>query len=428
MRTKLIEVPVDKGAEGAVIGSLVIEPKMIPEVVECISKEDFSTPEAAELFGIIIELWAQGKAIDGVLISSEIKGLGNEENLHDYLSKAMDSVPCSVNAPYYAKHVKNKSVERQLIQAVDNVNDIISSPGETTNDKLVAIKKLLNICPDAENDEIDLCTLIDQYFLSNKDNTGIPTGFSYLDFLTDGLKRGQLILVGGPSSIGKSSFALDMFINAMRLGTDPYMVSLEMFNDEIAERMIRNIGRVKSGFSITDPKAIEAAKFIGSWPGSLAARRDTDIDVLCSQILSKKQRDGIGIVFIDHLHLIAAPGRSGYERVTYISKALKTLAMQAEIPVVVAAQLNRAPRNRTDHRPFMTDLRDSGSLEQDADVVLLLYSEDYYRKQDNPEAELDGTAECIVSKNRNRATGVVKLIWFPEYSTFVSRSDSKWDE
>jgi replicative DNA helicase len=210
----------------------------------------------------------------------------------------------------------------------------------------------------------------------------------------------------------------------MRLGLNPYLVSLEMFNDEIAERMIRNIGRVQSGFDLSDPNAVEAGQFIGKWPGSLAEKRDADIDALCAQVLSKRQRDQIGIAFIDHLHLINAPGRSRYEQVTYISKALKSLAMQAGVPVVVAAQLNRAPRERKDHRPFMSDLRDSGSLEQDSDVILLLYSDDYYRKQDNPEAELDGCAECIVAKNRNRPTGLVKLVWLPEFSTFAERSDA----
>jgi replicative DNA helicase len=422
MFSKLTEVPQDRAAEGAVIGSIIMGPEKIPNVVECISKEDFVTKEAAELFEVVKALWAEGKQIDGVIVRAELNGRHNENELFDYMRRAMGSLPSAANAVYYADCVRRKSTERELIRLVNETKDFITDPAESIADKIAAIGTLLTKCPATDSkSEINLSDLIDDYFLRDSESRGIPTGFAYLDRLTAGLKRGQLILVGGPSSIGKSSFLLDMFIHAMRLGVNPYIVSLEMFNDEIAERMIRNIARVPSGFDKQHPNVIEAGQFISQWSGSLSENRDSHIDVLCAQVLSKRQRDKIGIAFIDHLHLIAAQGRSRYEQVTYISKALKTLAMQAGIPVVVAAQLNRAPRHRNDHRPFMSDLRDSGSLEQDSDIILLLYSEDYYRRQDNPEAEMDGCAECIVAKNRNRPTGLVRLVWMPEYSTFEDR-------
>jgi len=425
LRTKLTEIPQDRAAEGAVIGSIIIGPEKIPDVVEYIGKEDFVTPEAADSFEIIRGLWITGKKIDAVLIRSEFAGRKNADELFDYMRSAVETVPSSANAVYYAECVWRKSVERRLIKLVDETKDRIIDPNESIGDKINAIAELLTACPGMiDKKDTDICDLIDAYFLRGPEASGIPTGFAHLDRLTDGLKRGQLVLVGGPSSIGKSSFLLDIFIHGMRLGVNPYMISLEMFPDEIIERMIRNIARVPSGFDLKDPNVIEAGQFIGKWPGSLAEQRDSNIDSLCAQVLSKRQRDKIGIAFIDHLHLINAPGRSRYEQVTYISKALKSLAMQAGCPVVVAAQLNRAPRQRTDHRPFMSDLRDSGNLEQDADVILLLYSEDYYRKQDNPQAELDGCAELIVAKNRNRSTGIVKLVWMPEFSTFAERSDA----
>ncbi|TKJ37508.1 MAG: hypothetical protein CEE38_08415 [Planctomycetes bacterium B3_Pla] len=423
LRTKLSEVPQDAVAEGAVIGSLIIGPEEIPKVVEHIGKDDFVCQEAAELFEIIRELWSTGRSVDGVLVRSAFADRNNADDLFDYMERAIQTVPHSVNAVYYAKCVRKKSVERQLIRLVDQAREQVADPGKSTADKLEAIGRLLNACPGEESGDVNLCDLIDDYFLRGDEAGGVPTGFAHLDRLTDGLKAGQLILVGGPSSIGKSSFLLDIFIHAMRLGVNPYLVSLEMFNNEIAERMIRNIARVPSGFDKKEPNVIEAGRFIGQWAGSLAESRDANIDRLCAQVLSKRQQDKIGIAFIDHLHLINAPGRSRYEQITYASKALKSLAMQAGIPVVVAAQLNRAPRQRTDHRPFMSDLRDSGSLEQDADIILLLASEDYYRRQDDPEAQIDGCAECIVAKNRNRPTGLVKLVWAAEFSTFADRSD-----
>ncbi|TKJ34631.1 MAG: hypothetical protein CEE38_17315 [Planctomycetes bacterium B3_Pla] len=423
-RTKLTEVPHDAAAEGAVIGSIIVGPEEIPNVVEHISRDDFVSEEAGDMFEIIRGIWKTGKLVDAVLVRSAFAGRRNAGELFDYMCRAMDAVPSSANAVHYARCVRRKSVERQLIRLVDQARDQVVDPSISTDEKLAAIGTLLNACPGTETGDVDLCDLIDDYFLRRDESEGVPTGFAYLDRLTGGgYKRGQLILVGGPTSIGKSSFVMDKFIHAMRLGVNPYLVSLEMFNTEIAERMIRNIARVSSGFDLKDPNVIEAGQFIGKWPGSLAERRDSNIDQLCAQVLSKRQRDKVGIVFIDHLHLINGPGQSRYEQVTYISKALKSLAMQAGIPVVVAAQLNRAPRQRTDHRPFMSDLRDSGSLEQDADIILLLFSEDYYRKQDNKDAELDGCAECIVAKNRNRPTGVVDLIWMPEFSTFADRSD-----
>jgi len=420
--TKLTEYPQDRTAEGAVIGSIIVGPELIPAVIEHISRADFTVPEAAELFQIVRDLWSSGQAVDAVLVRNKFQDRKNHKQLFDYLSRAMQTVPTSANAVYYAKCVQRKSIERRLISLVDQTREFLTDPGESVEDKIAAIGQLLNTCPTEEASEKSLADLVDDYFLREAESSGIPTGFPHLDRLTDGLKRGQLILVGGPSSIGKSSFILDVFINAMRLGTNPYLVSLEMFNDEIAERMIRNIARVPAGFSKDDPVVVEAAEFIAKWPGSLSEKRDANIDALCAHVLSKRQRDKIGIAFVDHLHLLSAPGRSRYEQITYISKALKTLAMSAGIPVVVAAQLNRAPRQRNDHRPFMSDLRDSGSLEQDADVICLLFSEDYYRKQDKRDAELDGTAECIVAKNRNRPTGTVKLVWLPEYSTFAERT------
>ncbi|MHC4623380.1 MAG: replicative DNA helicase [Planctomycetota bacterium] len=423
--TKLSELPQDTAAEGAVIGSIIVGPEMIPSVVEHIGRDDFVSEEAAELFQVIRDLWSTGQAVDGVLVRAAFADRPNAEELFDYMRRAIGTVPSAANAVYYAKCIKRKSIERQLIRLVDDTRARVSDPAESINDKVAAIGQLLRACPaPIDKQDVSLTDLIDDYFLRGEQAAGIPTGFPHLDRLTDGFKRGQLILVGGPSSIGKSSLLLDIFIHAMRLGINPYLLSLEMYNDDIAERMIRNIARVPSGFDKKDPNVVEAGGLIGKWPGSLAEKRDPDVDALSAQILSKRQREKIGIVFLDHLHLISAPGRSRYEQITYISKALKSLAMQAGIPVIVAAQLNRAPRHRTDHRPHMADLRDSGSLEQDADVILLLYSDDYYRKQDNPQADLDGCAELIVGKNRNGPTGLVKLVWLSEYGTFAERSDA----
>lgn len=435
---KLQEMPQDYAAEAACLGAMILagdreieEIRILSEIFETVNEDDFYRFQTRLLFRIIKELWSEGNPYDSVAIrnrydlyAKDDKVFEDEDEFLRYLCKILDSVPSCASGVYYAKLVREKSVERQLIQAVETMREEVIDSSMPLKEKFISVGKLLHTEELLQKDEdIQMANLIDEYYLRSNTAKGLPTGFNGVDRHIS-LKRGRFNLVGGPPGMGKSSFILDMFIHHLRLGAKPYMISLEMYPDEIVERMIRNIGRVQSGFDKDDPDVMAAMKLIATWDGSICQKRDTNINEICSNVLAKRKKDNIGIAYIDHLHLINGQGKSLYEQITYISNALKSLAMKAEIPLVVAAQLNRAPNQRNNKRPKMSDLRGAGALEQDSDVILLLYSEDYYRQQEQANPQLDGEAECIINKNRNGSTGTAKLIWLPQYSSFSDMTPS----
>ena len=421
--TKLLDLSQDIAAEAACTGSMIISQGGItPRIIEIVKGDDFYDILAKELFAIILNLWQDNIPSDAVAIRSRFNK--NNGDLFDYMCKCMDSTPSDISGPYYAQCVRDKSVERQLICMVDNMRNEIIDSRIPLKEKFISVGKLLHAEEMLQkNEDVSMANLVDDYYLRSSSSKGLPTGFANVDrHIT--LKRGRFNIIGGPPGMGKSSFLLDIFIHHLRLGIKPYLVSLEMYPDEIVERMIRNIARVESGFDKQNKEVMEVMGLISTWDGSICQKRDTNISEICNNILAKKHKDNIGIAYIDHLHLINGPGKSRYEQMTFISNALKSLAMRAEIPLVVAAQLNRVPQQRTNKRPRMSDLRDSGSLEQDADVIMLLYSEDYYRRQEQAEPEIDGQAECIIDKNRNGTTGTAPLIWMPQFSTFCDQTPS----
>jgi replicative DNA helicase len=422
MRSKLYDMPDDRAAEGAVIGSMIVGPDCISHVVEIVGKDDFTQPGAQRLYEAVLNLWRRGAAIDAVTVRGEA-GIGSVDGseqtmLFDYLVSAITSVPSAASAAYYAQQVYRKSIERKLIGIVAEASQSVES-NLSVEEKLAALSSALSALPDFTAEQTDMGTLVAKWLRQLDDEGGLTTSFPSLDRITNGLKKDELILIAGRPSMGKSSLMLDMFIHAARIGAKPFLYSLEMTADKIIVRMLRNIARHKHCyFNRHDPAIAEALNALVRWPAWISQQIDFNVDGLCRQIMAEVKRHGIGICFIDYLQLLQGAGKSRYEQVTQISRELKKTASIAKIPIVVASQLNRACELRTNHRPIMSDLRDSGGIEQDADLILFLHRDDYYRQKTNRNAPLDGLANCIIAKNREGPTGEIDLVWMPECFSF----------
>lgn len=420
--SKLSELPADLPAEAAVVGSMTIDSACISQIVEFIKKEDFIMPEACFLFEQIVALWRNQQPIDAVILRSGWLNLPEEsrKRYYDYLYAAVNSVPTSANAVYYARLVYRKSVERKLIRLVEMAASQFEQVG-TIEEKIELYAQITHSLPalDGQQKKTELAALIEAHLTCFDDEGGLPTSFTELDRMIGGFRKDNFILVAGRPSMGKSSILLDFYIHAARLGARPYLYSLEMTPDKIIERMMRNVARYRhSWYNKLSPEIIEAGEIAKKWPAWIEQVKDFKLEQICLNIYAQKQKNNIGICFIDYLQLIESNKKNIYEQITQISRELKKLALVTHIPIVALSQLNRACELRNNHRPIMSDLRDSGCQEQDADLILFLHREDYYRQKIDPKAELDGEAQCIVAKNREGVTGDVNLVWLPEYSSF----------
>lgn len=425
MTPKFLEIPHDKAAEGAVIGSMIVDSTCIQNVVEFLSSDDFFTPEAQYLFRLICDLWKEKQPIDAVVIRSRFPE--SCTGYFDYMVGAMESVPSSANALYYARLVYRKSVERKLIHLVEDMGKTVSDINCSVEDKLAAFSNgMMGSLPSLEINKKDnkLSVIMKKCLLDLEDEGGLTTGFSRLDRMLGGFKKDNFILIAGRPSMGKSSLMLDFYIHCARIGARPYLYSLEMVRERVAWRIIRNVARYRHRIiNKSSPEIIETVDLITKWPAWIERKCDMEIGEITNQILVEKSKNNIGICFVDYLQLIEGVGKSKYEQTSYISRELKKTAIKADIPVVVLSQLNRACELRNNHRPCMSDLRDSGAIEQDADAIIFLHRDDYYRQKENPQAQLDGLAQAILAKNREGVTGDIDLIWLPECTSFAQKTE-----
>jgi replicative DNA helicase len=426
MQPKYTEMPCDRAAEGAVIGSMLVGPECISQIVEWINKDDFWTIEAQCLFDCIINLWREKQPVDAVLVRNRMVNPSTE--MLNYMQAAVDTVPSAANAVYYAKLVHRKSTERKLISLVEQAQDIVGS-NVSLEDKMSSISKLSEAVPTDEPRGTSLQEITRQYLMQVEDGGGLTTGFGGLDRIIGGFKNTHFILLAGRPAMGKSSLLLDFYIHCARIGAKPYEYSLEMASDKTVQRMLRNVSRYKERtLDKSRPEIIEAGRLISLWTGWIEDKVDYKIDNLCASILAQKEKNDIGICFVDYLQLIEGRGRSRYDQISMISRELKKTAIRADIPIVVVSQLSRACELRNNHRPIMSDLRESGNLEQDADVILFLHRDDYYRQKEKRDAKFDGLAEVIVAKNREGETGTLDFIWLPEITSFAekARDENVW--
>ncbi len=438
MELAVRSMPESLAAEAAVLGSMIIDPQCINMVVEQLNVDAFYRVEHHGIFEALISLYEQNTdgGIDGVLVRDELEKRGQLEAVGgvEYLAKIMESVPSSANVMYYAGIVKDKMLLREIVVAAGEILDEAynqsGDPGETLDEaerKIFAItdKKI-------SSSAVELKSLVSRvYELIEKGEgkvvTGLATGFLELDELTCGLQNGEMIVVAGRPSMGKTALALNIAENMgiqEKIGVGVF--SLEMSRNQLAERFLCSNSEVdaqlvrKGLLSVEQhQKLVETCGILSEAPIYVDDTSSLTPLELRAKARRLKNKHDIKCLIVDYLQLMHLGGRveSRQQEISTISRYIKSLARELNIPVMVLSQLNRSPEGREGHRPRMSDLRESGSIEQDADVVMLLHREDYYHRGEN-DYENDSTSEIIIAKQRNGPIGNVKLIFREKFTRF----------
>ena len=425
-------------AEQAVLGSMLIDSRCVSDVIGILRPEDFFLKQNQQLYETIYTMFNFSQTIDPVTVLDKLRELGYyEENSKDYVLQLMEITPTAANAVRYANIVRDKSMLRGLAQAASDITETVYSQVGTPAEMLEsAEKKIYALRKGERGDSLEhIGTVLHKVFdrlteLAQSDSAipGLSTGLRDLDSKINGLNKSDLLLVAARPAMGKSAFALNLGVNVAKA----YKKTVAIFNLEMSREQLAM--RLLASESFIDMQKLATGKLTDEEWGKLAMaaaslsqtdiRIDDNPSVTVADINAKCRRiENLGLVVIDYLQLMTSSGygkNSGDNRVTIvgeISRALKIMAKELNIPVVCLSQLSRAVESRTDKRPILSDLRESGAIEQDADSVMFLYRDDYY----NPNSEDKGLAECIVSKNRHGETGTVKLQWFGPYQTFTDR-------
>jgi len=435
-------MPESLAAEAAVLGSMLIDPECIGDVVEKLTADAFYRIEHRYIFDALISLYEKNKGvgIDAVLLREElIKRNQLEEVGVEYIAKILGSVPSSANVGYYTGIVKDKMLLRELIStAGDILNSAYDQNGEIAEVLDEAEQRMFAITDkNISGSASALKDLVARSFelIENRQGihvTGLPTGFYELDEWTCGLQDGEMIIVAGRPSMGKTSLALNIAEHIGLMEKIPVAIfSLEMGRQQLAERFLCSISEIDSQkvrrglLSDSDYKKLaNACAELSETPIYIDDTSTLTPLELRAKARRLKSRYDIRCVLVDYLQLMhLGSGRieSRQQEITTISRYLKALARELNIPVIVLSQLNRSPEGREGHRPFMSDLRESGSIEQDADVVMLLHREDYYHRGQG-DYEPNNTAELIIAKQRNGPTGTVKLTFREKITRFENAS------
>jgi replicative DNA helicase len=437
--------PQNLEAEQSVLGSILLENSAINRVLEILSATDFYSEAHRKIFNVISDLSEKNEPVDLITLSSALK----DKNVLDsvggttYLASLVDNVPTAANAANYAKIVKEKAILRGLITSATEIIDSCFETGSDVDD--ILDKAEHNIFEISENkvrqDYFSIRDIVKDSFRSIEDLysrqqliTGVPTGFEKIDDLTAGLQKSELIIIAGRPSMGKTAFALNIALHAAMEAQIPAAIfSLEMSKEQLAFRLLSSEAKVDSqrlrkGFlGETDwPKLTTAAGRLSDAP--LYIDDTPAITVLEMKAKSRRLKAdrGLGLIVVDYIQLM----RSSYSHdsrereISDISRSLKALAKELNVPVVALSQLNRQVESRTNRRPQMADLRESGAIEQDADVIAFIYRDEVYNKSDD---NIDkGTAEIIIAKQRNGPTDTVKLAFIDKYTSFenLSRVDA----
>ena len=432
------QVPQSLEAEQSVLGSILIDSRCITEVVGILRPEDFYLQQNREIYETIYTMFNFSQTIDPVTVLDKMRELGvYHDNSRDYILQLMQITPTAANAQRYANIVRDKAMLRGLAAAADEINETVYSQVGTPAEMLEsAEKKIYALRKGERGDSLEhIGTVLHKVFdrlteLSQSDSLipGLSTGLRDLDTKINGLNKSDLILVAARPAMGKSAFALNLAMNvAKKYNKTVAVFNLEMSREQLALRLLASEAFIDMQKLATGKLSEEEWTKLCMASASLSQsdiRIDDNPTVTVADINAKCRRlDNLGLIVIDYLQLMNGSGygkNSGDNRVTVvaeISRALKIMAKELNVPVICLSQLSRAVEGRTDKRPILSDLRESGAIEQDADSVMFLYRDEYY----NENTEDKGLAECIVAKNRHGETGTVKLQWFGPYQTFTDR-------
>ena len=423
-------------AEQSVLGSILIDPNCFADLTEIIHADDFYLDEHGEIFYAMQDLFAKSREIDLVTLIDTLvsRGVYNEEESKKYIKVIAETVPSAANVLDYAKIVREKSLLRSLIGAADEIRETaFSAQGDVKDIIDSAEAKVFSIAQGSESKGFvhireAISRTYERLDLLARDKdaaSGTPTGFSALDRTIVGLGEGDLVLIGARPGMGKTSFAMNVATNIAKSSQKNVCVfSLEMSAEQLASRMLSSEALVdsyaiRSGNLTTDQykKLADAAADLSE--SNILIDDTTGITV--TRMKAKLRRiKNLGLVVVDYLQLMQGERNSDNRvlEVGDISRGLKSLAKELKIPVICCAQLSRGPESRTDKRPMLSDLRDSGAIEQDADIVMFLYRDEYYKAPGDGEQSV---AECIVAKNRHGSTGTVKLGWIGQFTKFITQ-------
>lgn len=424
-------------AEQSVVGSMIMDKDAITTASEIISSEDFYQHQYGLLFDAMVELFNEGKPVDLITLQEKMKEkeLPSELSSIEFIRDLMSAVPTSANVKYYANIVREKATLRRLIKVTENI----------TNECYLNREKLEVILEETEKQVFDVVqNKSSGDFVSIKDIvikslesiesaaknkgsvTGIATGFYDLDYKTAGLQPSDLILVAARPSMGKTAFVLNIAeYVAVKSNITTAIFSLEMSKDQLVKRIISMNSKVdsqaiRSGELQDDDwvKLVESARAIGNSNLIIDDTPGISIGELRSKCRKFKLEHNLGLVIIDYLQLMSGgkKAESRQQEISEISRSLKALAREISAPVIALSQLSRAVEQRPDKRPMLSDLRESGAIEQDADVVMFIYRDDYY----NHDSEDAGVSEIIIGKQRNGPTGTVKLAWLSQFTKFAN--------
>lgn len=435
------KMPFSLDAEQAVIGSVLIDPASLDIVTGIISSDDFYLEEHRSIYSAMQGMYLKSRSIDVVTLVDELvhQGVYDEAGGKEYIRLISESVPTASNVRDYANIVRDKSVLRALIAACEEVTEAAYTEEEDVQ-RLVemAESKIYAIAEQKENKNfvhikealVKVYDNLQQLRVNKEEMQGMKTGFSGLDRVLVGMGKSDLVLVGARPGMGKTSFAMNVATSAAKMSHKSVCVfSLEMSVEQLVSRLL-------SSEALVDSYALRSGDIQDEdWQKIAHAASDlSECDILIDDttgmtvagMMSKLRRvKNLGLVVIDYLGLMQSEHRieNRVQEVSEISRNLKLMAKEFQVPVICCAQLSRGPESRTDKRPMLSDLRDSGAIEQDADIVLFLYRDEYYKDQDQPQS----TAEVIVAKNRHGSTGKVEMGWLGRYTKFTTIEENAPD-
>jgi replicative DNA helicase len=424
-------------AEQSVIGAMIMDREAIVVASEIITEDDFYSKQCGTLFEVMVELNNEGKPVDIVTLQDRLreKGVPPEVSSLEYIRDLITAVPTSANIKYYANIVADKAVLRRLIK----LNEEIANTCYAGKESLEVIledteKRVFNLVQRRNTEEFVpirqvVMNAMDQIEKASKNKgsvTGIATGFIDLDYRTAGMQPSDLVLIAARPSMGKTAFVLNIAQHvAFKLNQTVAIFSLEMSKEQLVNRLFSleskvDAQKLRTG-NLADSdweKLIETAGVIGKSNLIIDDTPGISIAEMRSKCRKYKLEHDLKMIIIDYLQLMSGSGKgeSRQQEISDISRSLKALARELSVPVLSLSQLSRAVEQRPDHRPMLSDLRESGAIEQDADVVMFIYRDDYYNK----DTEKKGIAEIIVAKQRNGPIGTVELVWLPEYTKFAN--------
>ena len=430
--------PHDIEAEQAVLGSMLKDSEATTAAIENLKSEDFYREDNKLIFTSMYNLFTKSEPIDIITVKSELESMGKFDQIggYEYLTELPEKAPTTANIEKYVKIVKEKSRLRQLIKVANEIIELGYDPTEDVDNIMSgAEKKIFDLIQDKNSKDfsvikdilLDSVTELETLYNQKSHVTGVPTGFIDLDYKTAGLHGSEFILVAARPAMGKSAFALNIAANAALRANIPVAIfNLEMSKEQLVNRIISSeamidSNKIRTG-KLEDDDWAKVASVIGPLSESKIYIDDTagiNINEIRTKCRKLKLEKNIGLVIIDYLQLVQGnikKNGSREQEIADVSRSLKILAKELNIPVIALSQLSRAVEQRTDHRPMLSDLRESGSIEQDADVVMFLYRDDYY----NPESEKQNVAEVIIAKQRNGSVGTIDLGWLGSYTKFVN--------